>query len=77
MESYMSIAVAIVGIVITVGIAIVAMLLDASAKLSAVATKLDLLVDRLDANEVRQNEDMRRVHERIDNLEARLAAKAR
>jgi cob(I)alamin adenosyltransferase len=55
-----------------IGIAIAGMLCQASWRLAAVATKLDLLCDRLNNHEQNTRSDIARLHERVDGVETRL-----
>ena len=56
-----------------IALAIAALLIHASWRLSAVATKLDLLCDRLDKCESNTEKAVNRLHERVDAVEAKVS----
>lgn len=59
-----------------IALAIAGLLIHASWRLAAVATKLDTLCDRLDKCEANTKEDVRRLHDRVDAVEAKYHANA-
>lgn len=71
-ESWVMIVLTFAGVSVTLGVAVVAMLLQASTQLARVATKLDLLCDRLDKCEKNTERAVERLHERVDAVESRV-----
>lgn len=76
-ESWVMIILTFCGVAVTLGVAVVAMLLQASTQLARVVVKLDLLCDRLDKCEKSTEKAVERLHERVDAVEAKVHAKAR
>lgn len=55
-----------------IALAIAALLIHASWRLASVATKLDLLCDRLDKCEQDTEKAVQRLHNRVDAVEAKV-----
>lgn len=59
---------------LTLGLSICGLLLHAATKMATVATKLDLLCERIKEHEAGTKADIQRVQERVDSLEVKIAS---